>query len=86
MDAVLPPTIELGDTVYVRKDLAGKPQEMSLERWYTVRELSDITGWPKNTLLAAIRRHELTAKAPNGGVRYRRVKWADYLDWMGRME
>lgn len=54
-----------------------------LERWYTVSELVEQTGFKKSAIYAAIRRGELVAKSPNGGTRYRMVsesEWKRYVD------
>ena len=54
-----------------------------LERWYTVADLSRLTGFKKSALYAAIRSGRLKAKSPNGGKRYRMVsesEWRRYLD------
>lgn len=57
-------------------------QDPTLERWYTVPELSELTGFKKSTLYTAIRAGRLVAKAPNGGKRWKRVsetEWQRFL-------
>lgn len=75
-----PEIITVNGESYTRTDIARELYSSipSLERTYTVAELSERTGWPKSTINAAIRRGELIAIAPNGGERYRRIRESDW--------
>lgn len=57
----------------------GDTKTGTLERWYTVRELSEITGFKKSAINTAIRSKRLAAKSPNGGTRYRMVSESEWL-------
>ena len=57
-------------------------ENSGLERWYTVAELAELTGFKKSAIYAAIRNGLLRAVSPNGGTRYRMVsasEWNRYL-------
>lgn len=54
---------------------------MALERWYSVAELHELTGWPKRTIYDAIERGELASIIPNGCVRGRRVSESEWRRW-----
>ena len=58
-------------------------QDTKLERWYTVSELVEQTGFKRSRIYAAIREGKLVAKSPNGGTRYRMIgesEWQRYID------
>lgn len=60
----------------------GHMPDGRLMRWYTVRDLSEMTGFKKSAINAAIRAGILEAKSPNGGSRYRMVSevaWDKYI-------
>lgn len=57
----------------------GESTSHRLERWYTVAELSELTGFKKSAIYAAIRDGRLTAKSPNGGTRYRMICESEWL-------
>ena len=57
-------------------------QDPTLERWFTVAELCERTGFKRSTLYAAIRSGRLRAKAPNGGTRWRRVSETEWLRFL----
>lgn len=82
-----PEIITVNGESYTRTDVARKLYSRipSLERTYSVAELVEMTGWPKSTINAAIRRHELTAIAPNGGERYRRIRESDWDFWLEKV-
>lgn len=56
-------------------------EHMALERWYSVAELHELTGWPKRTIYDAIERGELASVIPNGCVRGRRVSESEWQRW-----
>lgn len=76
----MPTTLVIDGVRYVRED-ATPSSYPRLERSYTVSQICEMTGYSKSTVNAAIRRRELTAVAPNGGVRYRRIRESDFLAW-----
>ena len=80
MKADMPTTLVIDGVRYVREDAVDTPPKR-VERTYTVSQICEMTGYSKSTVNAAIRRRELTAVAPNGGVRYRRIKESDFLAW-----
>lgn len=57
-----------------------------LERWYTVAELSEQTGFKKSAIYAAIRDGRLAAKSPNGGTRYRMVSESEWLRFIAELQ
>ena len=61
-------------------------EHMALERWYSVAELHELTGWPKRTLYAAIERGDLKARVPNGCVNGMRVSESEYARWCRELE
>lgn len=63
----------------------GVTQGGTLERWYTVRELVELTGFSKSAINAAIRSGRLVAKSPNGGTRYRMVSTSAWLNYIGSL-
>lgn len=50
----------------------------ALERFYTVAELVEYTGFKKSAINAAIRAGRLKAVAPNGGTRYRMISESEW--------
>ena len=59
--------------------MAGQNEGTRLERWFTVAELSEQTGFKKSAINASIRAGRLKAKAPNGGTRYRMISESEWL-------
>lgn len=82
-----PEIVTINGVSYTRTDVAREiyATAPAIERSYTVSELVEMSGWPKSTINAAIRRGELIAVAPNGGERYRRVNESDWAMWQERM-
>lgn len=56
-------------------------EHMALERWYSVAELHELTGWPKRTIYDAIERGELASIIPNGCARGMRVSESEWRRW-----
>ena len=54
-----------------------------LERYYTVREVSEATGVPVRTLYDAIARGDLQRLVPHGCVRGWRLSEQAVRDWLG---
>lgn len=82
-----PEIITVNGVSYTRTDVARELYASipCLERSYTVAELVKMTGWPKSTINAAIKRRELIAVAPNGGERYRRIRESDWVTWQEKL-
>jgi excisionase family DNA binding protein len=55
-----------------------------IEKHYTVKELVEASGFPKNTLYRAIQSGELKAVLPNGNVRGLRVSESSFNEWLER--
>jgi excisionase family DNA binding protein len=53
-----------------------------IERFYTVKELVEASGFSKNTLYRAIQSGELKAVLPNGNVRGLRVSESSFNEWL----
>lgn len=53
-----------------------------IERYYTVKELVEASGFPKNVLYRAIQSGELKAVLPNGNVRGMRVSESSFGEWL----
>lgn len=53
-----------------------------MERYYTVAEVSAITGIPRRTVYAAMSAGLLAYVTPNGGKRGRRVRERDVSAWL----
>ena len=76
----LPTELSICGARYVMADLMpGLPR---IERYYTIPELSELTGIPKGEINAAIRRGEMTCIYPSGGTRYRRVAESEFRRWL----
>ena len=68
---------------------AGRPAPAPLvgggkviERYYTIKELVEASGFPKNTLYRAIQSGELKAVLPNGSERGMRVSESSFNEWL----
>jgi len=55
-----------------------------IERYYTVKELVEASGFPKNILYRAIQSGELKAVLPNGSLRGLRVSESSFGEWLDR--
>lgn len=53
-----------------------------IERWYSVSELAELSGFPASAIYAAIRNGRLKARSMNGGTRYRRVSESEWLRYV----
>lgn len=76
----LPTELSICGVRYVMADSA--PDLPPMERYYTIAELSELTGLSKGELSAAVRRREMTCICPNGGTRYRRVAEGEFRRWL----
>lgn len=82
VDQEKPDVIDISGVTYIRADRIPEGiREEPIERHYTVAELSDMSGFSKSEINAAIRRGEMEAVYPNGGTRYRRIAHSEFIRW-----
>ena len=55
-----------------------------MERYYSVREICERTGFPRSTIYRAIKEGELPALRPNGTSRGQRVSESDWEAWRAK--
>lgn len=60
--------------------------EDGLERWYTIPELAERTGFKRSALYAAVRAGRLVAVSPNGGTRYRMVSDGEWRRFLSELQ
>lgn len=73
-----PNVIKVGDVTYIREDSA-------LERWYSVAELSEMSGFTLSSIYRAMNDGRLAYKCPNNtniGRRVSRSEWTRFLQEM----
>lgn len=79
----MPSELVVNGVRYVRADECQRQGPTPIERWYTVAELVEMSGFSKSEINAAIRDKRLDARAPNGGTRYRRVRESEWRRFTG---
>lgn len=79
----MPETLTVNGVKYVREDTM-ECQSRRLERSYSVREIESLTGVNYQTIYRAVKRGDLEAMFPSGGMRGMRIKESDYLSWEAR--
>lgn len=80
----LPESIVVGGVAYWREDVARAAFAVSptIERWYSVRELSEMSGIPKSRIYRAMGSGDLEYRLPSGCMNGRRVSasaWDEYM-------
>lgn len=69
--------------VYVRADLVADRTPEPIERWYSVAELADMSGFSASSIYRAMAQGRLAYKCPNGsdvGRRVSRTEWERFLE------
>lgn len=73
----MPTTLVVNGIEYVRRDsLTREPTE--IERWYSVAELADMSGFTPSSIYRAMGDGRLRYKCPNGSDVGRRVSHAEW--------
>lgn len=80
----MPETLTVNGVKYIREDVT-ECRSPRLERSYSVSELETLTGVKYQTIYRAVKRGDLAAMLPSGGMRGMRIKESDYLSWEARV-
>lgn len=78
-----PEELALFGARYVRADLIESLTPEPIERWYSVAELVDMSGFSASSIYRAMRQGRLAYKCPNGssvGRRVSRREWTRFLE------
>lgn len=83
---VLPETIEIGGVRYIREDMANRSSsEPSVERWFKVSELVELTGFSQASIYRAMESGRLRYKCPNGSDVGRRVAYSEWQRYVASL-
>lgn len=75
----MPSKLTINGVVYVRADaIEGRTQEQTVERWYSVAELAELSGFSASSLYRAMSDGRLAYKCPNGSDVGRRVAQSEW--------
>ena len=79
----MPSELTVNGVRYVRADTQeGRTREPTVERWYSVAELADMSGFTASSIYRAMAGGRLAYKCPNGSDVGRRValsEWERFL-------
>lgn len=79
----MPSELTINGVMYVRADaIEGRTPEQAVERWYSVAELADMSGFTASSIYRAMADGRLAYKCPNGsdvGRRVARSEWERFV-------
>ena len=75
----MPSELTINGVTYVRTDaIEGRTPEQTVERWYSVAELAELSGFTPSSIYRAMAGGRLAYRCPNGSDVGRRVAQSEW--------